>query len=99
MASKNVEFHEGAALDVDSALDWYLRRSDSAALRFSEEFDRAVGLISESPQRWPSGKHGTRKFPLRRFPFVILYREMLHVVQILAVAHFRRRPNFWKNRL
>ncbi len=43
MASKNVEFHEGAALDIDSALDWYLQRSESAAQRFFDELDRAVG--------------------------------------------------------
>jgi hypothetical protein len=45
MASKKVEFHEGAALDINSARDRYLQRSESAALRFFDELDRAVGLI------------------------------------------------------
>jgi hypothetical protein len=45
MASKKVEFHERAALDINSARDRYLQRSESAALRFFDELDRAVGLI------------------------------------------------------
>src|SRR5438477_12105361 len=98
MASKKVEFHKAAVFDLDATFDWYSQRSEAAALRFFQELRRAIDLIAESPQRWPTGKYNTRKFHLQRFPFVIVYREMLHVVQILAVAHSRRRPDFWKNR-
>src|SRR5260221_14039517 len=101
MASKKVRFHEAAAGEFESAIAWYLPRSESAAERFSLEVDRAVGRISKSPHRWPTGKHGTRKFPLQRFPFLIVYRELRDpdIVQILAVAHAHRRPEYWKNRL
>ena len=44
LASKKVKFDEGAALDIDS-LDWHWQRSESAAPRFFDESDRAVGLI------------------------------------------------------
>src|SRR5260221_9569961 len=99
MASKSVQFHEVATLEFESAVDWYLFRSETAAQRFSEEVERAVGRIAESPHRWTAGKHGTRKFPLQRFPFLIVYRDLPEIVQILAVAHAYRRPEYWKNRL
>jgi plasmid stabilization system protein ParE len=99
MKSKEVEFHGAAAAELEAALDWYLERSESAAERFAVELRRAVALVAESPGRWPAGGNNTRKFPLRKFPFAIIYRELLHVVQILAVAHSHRRPDYWKRRL
>lgn len=44
-------------------------------------------MIAQAPQRWPSYSHGTRKFVLRRFPFLVVYRELATVIQVLAVAH------------
>jgi hypothetical protein len=66
---------------------------------FVAEVDQAIGLIAESPRRWPNGLHGTRKFVLQRFPFAIVYREREAGIQVLAIAHGHRRPGYWKNRL
>jgi len=76
-----------------------LERSETAALKFVAELDRAIGLVIESPGRWPGGEHATRKFVLQRFPFAIVYREKEAVVQVLAIAHGHRRPGYWKERL
>ena len=70
-----------------------------AAAKFADELSRAIAKIAEAPQRWPAGKQGTRKFFLSRFPFVIVYRELPATIQILAVAHGHRRPEYWKKRL
>jgi toxin ParE1/3/4 len=78
---------------------WYLERSQLAAARFVIEVDRALELIVSSPDRWPSGAYATQKFVLRRFPFVVVYRDKETVVQVLAIAHGRRRPGYWKTRL
>jgi len=42
MAKKKVEFHEAASLELDSAFDWYLERSESAAARFLVELNSAI---------------------------------------------------------
>jgi toxin ParE1/3/4 len=76
-----------------------MERSETAALKFIAELDRVIDLAIESPGRWPSGKHSTRKFVLQRFPFAIIYREKRDVVQVLAIAHGHRRPGYWKERL
>jgi len=99
MAAKPVEIHPAALAELKSALTWYLERSETAALRFAAELDRAIVLVIESPGRWPSGEHSTRKFVLRRFPYAIIYREQQTVIQILAIGHGHRRPGYWKQRL
>jgi len=39
-----------------------------------------------------------RRFGLRRFPFGLIYRITSSGVQIIAVAHRRRRPGYWRQR-
>jgi toxin ParE1/3/4 len=99
MASKKVEFHEEAALESEAAVEWYLERSVLAASKFGDALNRAMEMIVEAPHRWPKGNHGTRRFILQRFPFVIVYRELPAAIQVLAIAHARRKPGYWKQRL
>jgi toxin ParE1/3/4 len=99
MAGKSLEIHPAALEEFETAVAWYLERSETAAAKFVAEVDRAIELVVESPGRWPRGEHATRRFVLRRFPFVIVYREKETVVQVLAVAHGHRRPGYWKRRL
>jgi len=97
--AKIVELHEEAASEYGAAFDWYLDRSPDAARRFDAEFERALGEIAHAPQRWASGSHDTRRFLLRKFPFLLIYRERLSDIQVLAVAHTSRRPGYWKERM
>jgi toxin ParE1/3/4 len=99
MAAKALEIHPSALSDLKSAIGWYLERSEPAAIEFAAEMDRAVALVVESPARWPTGEHGTRKFILNRFPFAVVYREKQTSIQILAIAHGHRNPDYWKGRL
>jgi len=98
MASRKVEFHQEAALELEAGFDWYFSRSEQAASKFVDEVTSAINAISEAPQRWPATCSGIRKFPLKRFPFVVFYRELSSTIQVLAVAHGHRRPGYWKER-
>jgi plasmid stabilization system protein ParE len=99
MAVKPLEIHPAALAELKSAVDWYRERSETAALKFVAQLDRAMDLVIESPERWPRGEHSTRKFVLRRFPFAIVYRDKKAAIQVLAIAHGLRRPGYWKERL
>jgi len=72
-----------------------IARTDARAL---EGLDRAIERIADAPSRWPAFRHGTRRFLLRRFPFSVVYREAGETVQVIAVAHGRRKPGYWKGR-
>ncbi len=76
-----------------------MERSLLAASKFDDALNRAIDIIAEAPQRWSAGSQGTRRFLLQRFPFAIVYRELPGVIQVVAVAHARRKPGYWKKRL
>jgi len=99
MTSKAVDFDEEARLESAAAFEWYLERSEMAASRFVAKLNRAMALIVEARQRWPTVVHGTRRFLLQRFPFSVVYREFPSKIQVVAVAHGHRRPGYWKSRL
>ena len=99
MKSKKVEFLDEANREFQAAFDWHIERSEQAAARFSQEDSNAISKIAAAPDRWQSGIRGTRRIFLKKFPFAVIYRELPDVVQILAVAHVRRRPGYWKKRL
>jgi toxin ParE1/3/4 len=99
MAARLIEVHPSALEEWKMTVNWYFERNETAAARFVAEVDRAMEFLSDTPERWPVGKHGTRKFVLRRFPFAIVYREKQTAIQVLAIAHGHRRPGYWKDRL
>jgi len=99
MPSKEVEFHEEALAEAQAAYDWYATRNAAAAEAFIGELDHAVERIGMFPEASPSYVSGTRRYVLKRFPFTVIYREQKKVIQIVAVAHGRRKPGYWKKRV
>jgi plasmid stabilization system protein ParE len=73
MNPKHVEYHEGAARDVRSAILWYRERSPKAASDFLDELNRATQIIAKAPERWPAASSGGRRFLLWRFPFAVIH--------------------------
>ncbi|HEV7521141.1 MAG TPA: type II toxin-antitoxin system RelE/ParE family toxin [Candidatus Angelobacter sp.] len=97
--SRQVEIHPAALAEAEAAVTWYAERSSRAPAAFIEEIDSAVKSILNAPKRWPIFEMDCRRVPLVRFPFSLVYREKSSdIVQIVAVAHGRRRPNYWKAR-
>ncbi len=95
---KSLEFHPAAATETEEATAWYLERSPLAARRFVEELTQVLDIITHAPDRWPRGPADTRRVLLHRFPFAVVYREDHSVIQVVAVAHGRRKPGYWRDR-
>src|SRR5271168_172066 len=100
MRTDSAEFHEEAAAEYDAAFEWYLERSPDSALEFDAEVDQGLKQIIQAPGRWAVGSHSTRRFLLKKFPFILIYRERNSAdIQVVAVAHTSRRPQYWNSRL
>lgn len=99
MAGKPVVFHPEARNDAESALVWYQARSLHSAGSFLAELESAIKEISRSPRLWPVYDVACRGYPLRRYPYFAIYRETEGAIEILAVAHGRRRPGYWRRRV
>jgi len=93
-----VEFHPAAIAEAAEARRWYHARSEHMGEAFMGEMDRAVEAISSSPERWPQVEEHTQRYLLRRFPYAVIYRPRPERVLVVAVAHMRRRPGYWRGR-
>jgi len=66
---------------------------------FDVELRNAYRILQARPQICPSYLHGTRRAILHRYPFSVVFRERLQDIQIIAVAHAKRRPAYWAKRI
>jgi toxin ParE1/3/4 len=69
-------------------------RDGSEAFR-SEVID-AIDRLADTPLSWPADDDGNRKRMLRRFPYSVWFEVLESTVTVLAVAHHRRRPGYWR---
>ncbi len=69
------------------------------AAEFRVGVSHGIRHIVQAPSRWPKYLHGTRPFVLGRFPFSVIYLDAPDVLNIVAVAHNKRRPGYWNQRI
>ena len=84
---------------MTAAHAWYARQSLVAADGFYNELLPALDRVQKQPRLYPTHIHNTQRLVLHRYPFSIVYRELVDKIQIIAVAHARRKPAYWSNRL
>lgn len=65
---------------------------------FLREIDIAMQRVSDAPECWPEHQRGTRRVLLHGFPFLIVYAQHSGRIDVIAVAHAKRRPGYWKAR-
>jgi plasmid stabilization system protein ParE len=87
--------HPGAEQDIAGILDFYAQQAGTAvARRFLIEFERVATLLVEHPGFGTPVARGRRMFPLRVFPYSVVYREFDAGIRIIVVRHQHRRPGF-----
>jgi plasmid stabilization system protein ParE len=89
MSRLSLEFHPDARVDVLEAYDWCAQRSEIAADAFQEELQRAGSAIQRSPLLWGNYLFGTRRYLMKRFPYIVVYRLAEDRIEIIAVIHGR----------
>jgi len=99
MSPLQIDIHPEAVAEAQAAARWYRERSAQAADAFLAELDRAVERIAENPGMYPNYVQGTHRYLLQRFPFYLVYRKVAETCEIVAIAHGRRKPGYWKKRI
>ena len=90
------QFHPEAEAEHLDTIAWYESRGAGLGARYLAEFERVMEQVCEHPHGFPIDRvPDVRRALMRRFPFTILYREIEGRVEILALAHHRRRPAYW----
>jgi len=96
--NRQIILHSEAEADIFEVLAWYRERSRLAARAFVQELTHVVRLAAQSPRTWPIIVGSTRRIVFPRFPFDLVFRMRGEAIEIVALAHHRRRPDYWYNR-
>ena len=91
--------HPEAEAEFKAAADYYDDREEGLGERFSDEVFATIDRILQFPNSWPRSSHRTRRCLCNRFPYSVIYRHTENELTIYAVAHQKRKPGYWKDRL
>jgi len=91
-------FHPDAASELDEAAQFYESAQVGLGGAFAHEVERAVDRIKVFPEAGPPLGATVRAATVRNFPFWVVYRVLDTELLILAVAHQRRKPGYWRKR-
>lgn len=91
--------HRGAEQDLFDAASFYRTEGGAAlAQRFVDEFERVALLLVEHPGFGTPIDAQRRVFPMRGFPYSLIYRPQDGDVRILVLRHQHRDPDHGKGR-
>lgn len=92
-----VAFSAIAAEELDEAVGWYERRRRGLGARLHDSVQQAVHQLAEHPYVGTS-RGGVKQLPVPGFPYLLIYEVSADDVAILALAHTRRQPGYWRRR-
>lgn len=95
----NSEFLPEADEEFREAAWYYEYEAPGVGLKFVAEVHRGVMFITEYPYAAAEVGSGIRKKVLNHFPFSLLYAVEPEMILIVAVAHQKKRPGYWRDRL
>jgi plasmid stabilization system protein ParE len=90
-----------AEAELRSAAIWYEERRPGLGIELVAVVDRAFQSILENPEACPVWRPDRpyRRRPLMHFPYVVFFRTEADAVEVVAVAHAKRSPGYWLDRL
>jgi toxin ParE1/3/4 len=93
------EFHPEAARELADEVLYYKDRGRGLGNRFATEVRTAIQKILSTPERWRILEGDVRRCRVRVFPHAVLYTVERDYVLIIAIAHDKRRPGYWRHRV
>lgn len=93
-----LEFHPEARAEFEAAALRYAEIRASLGAAFLDRVEAATARAVRAPMTGaPIGSELRRVF-VKRFPYFVLYAVEDSRLFVLAVAHFRQRPGYWRRR-
>ena len=93
------EFHPAASVEIIEAAKYYDGEVIGLGEAFIVEVQRITGLVQEQPQIGQRIHEEFRSIVLARFPYSIVYAVESERILVVAAAHQRRRPGYWRQRI
>jgi len=86
--------------DIDESFIWYESQRSGLGAEFINCLDEAFNFIKRLPEASGKRRKGIYRFIMNKFPFGIYYQtdRDSNQIYIVAVLHFKRKPNIWRKR-
>lgn len=100
----NVRYHPEALAELRADVAWYEERGAGLGDRFEDAVDEVLDTVRDWPESgamWP----GWDSIPVVRsrrvagFPYRLVYLAQPSELVVLALAHDKRLPGYWKERV
>jgi toxin ParE1/3/4 len=95
---RSVFFHPLAEQELLDAVCYYEEQETGLGLEYLGEVEHAVNFLMRYPEAGSKVRVSIRRLTLPKFPYSLLYRVMDEQIRVLAVAHHKRKPQYWVDR-
>ncbi|MCA2811480.1 MAG: type II toxin-antitoxin system RelE/ParE family toxin [Microcystis sp. M090S1] len=96
---KPVIIHSEARRELDNAIQYYEKQKIGLGLDLLSEIEQALEKIKINPNLGTDHTiEGMHRYLIRRFPYIIFYVEFEASIWVVAIAHGKRKPDYWKKR-
>jgi toxin ParE1/3/4 len=91
---RSVIFHPLAEQELLDAVSYYEEQDTGLGLEYLGEVEHAVNFLMRYPEAGSKVRGSIRRLTLPKFPYSLLYRVMEEQIRVLAVAHYKRKPQY-----
>jgi toxin ParE1/3/4 len=96
--TRSAFFTPASKQDLVLARDWYECGREGLGFEFIDEVLKATNRIELDPEHFSVVYRETRICPVKRFPYIVIFRLVESAPEILAVLHGHRDPQVWQSR-
>lgn len=93
-----IQFHTAAEKETEEVADYYDHQLSGLGAEFYHELSTIMDLLETNPRMGVVYFGPYRRVMLQRFPFAVYYEIADNQIRVMAVAHQRRLPGYWKGR-
>src|SRR4051794_6307968 len=97
--TKPIILHPEASDEFLEAENYYFKIRAVLAEDFRVEITGMVEKVRKRPKSFARYLVGTRRSIARRFPYFVVFKEYRKEIVVVAVAHAKRKPGYWRERL
>ena len=88
-----------AKIELFKAIGFYEDKYQGLGIDFKKEIETSIEIIRRFPECCTLRKDETRRYLIKRFPYLIIYMYYKNHIWIIAFAHCKRRPEYWAKRI
>jgi toxin ParE1/3/4 len=92
-------FHPTARIEFDDTVEELRQVAKPLARRFVRRTSEVISMLRMFPKSGSPLGRRARRFPLQPFQYDLVYVPIEGDILLIAFAHHKRRPGYWRERL